>query len=315
MSYLQTTLVKALHVQHMAEQSSLPQAVKAAEIYGEGSAVTELINQTKGFINGSTTDYAQLQASSQFINLAKERSIIGAIEATGKPVIHMPLAEHLLALDLAPAQVVAQAYPTQILNSDEGDYTLNERKLGGFIIVNDRVLSEAYFPKVEPLINQALINSYVHGENLDFVNMLTSAASPSKIPATANFKADLLAALAGVADVSNAVVLMNPKTALELSASLTSPADTLGVQGGIVAGVPVIASTAVTPDQKIVLDCSKLVLASNSTVELRKTNEAVVKDSTGQNVLLFQQNKTAIMLRAFTGYGVLEDYQPKVIEG
>lgn len=313
MSYLQTTLVKALHIRHVAETTSQPAHEKAIEIYGASSAVAEMIqgNLKNIFNNSGLPDYAAVQASSQFINLAKETSIIGAIESTGKPVIHMPIDESLIGLELAPVQPVAQAYPTQTLSDEQQEFTLVPHKLGGFIVVSDRFLSDHYFPKVEPLINQALLSSYVRGENLDFVAMVSSDALT--VASTSSFKADLANALASMDNPANAIILMNPATALTESINLNNPADSLGVLGGFIAGVPVIADIAVPVGKKIVIDASRLVIASNAVVDIRLTNEAMVSDLVGQPIHLFQQNKAAFMILATTGYSFLAGYQPIII--
>ena len=91
--------------------------------------------------------------------------------------------------------------------------------------------------------------------------------------------------------------------------------DNLGVNGGDIRGIPVITNKSVVVTSKIVFDVTKLILASDPTVEVKLTNEAMVVGTTGQNVYLFQENKLAIKVMGLNGYKFMTGYTATVIKG
>lgn len=309
-----TTLVKSVFVQHNAEKTATPEAKYAIKHFGETSAVAKLIS-AKNFSNPSQADYASIAASQQFIGLIKEKSLIGQIEALGKNLA-MPLNVPMGTLDLSPCAVVSQAFPTAILTESSNiGLSLDFKKIGGYAIFPDRYFTSDYFPLVEPLINSALINSYVAGENADFISAITTGATIN--PATGSTKPNLLTdiynAVMAVTDPQDAVIILNPQTALHIANELEL--DSLGVNGGSIRGVTVITNKAVATTSKIVFDVTKLILASDPIVEIKRTGEANVKSSTGQDVYLFQENKIAVQVMGINGYQFAPNYKAIVIEG
>ena len=84
-----TTLVKSIFSHHRAEKDSISPESFAINHFGKNSAVVQVI-ASKGFTNPSQEDYAAIAATQQFINLTKEKSLIGQIEVLGKNLF-MPL--------------------------------------------------------------------------------------------------------------------------------------------------------------------------------------------------------------------------------
>ncbi|MEN8400691.1 hypothetical protein [Acinetobacter towneri] len=309
-----TTLAKKLFVQRQAELNPHQHISKhAIDLFGENSAVAKLMVQ-KDFTSPSQEDYAAIAASQQFVNLIKEKSLIGQIEAIGKHLA-MPLNKPLSSFDLSACEVVTQAQPTAILSeTSEIGFTLDFKKIGGYAIFPDRYLSREYYAQVEPLINTALQNSYIAGENADFIDMLTTdatvtIATGSTMP---SLLADITNALASIDDPQDAAILINPFTALEIANTLEL--DSLGVNGGSLRGITVITNKSVPQNQKIVFDLTKLVLAADPSVEIKLTNEANVYDSTGTTVALFQQNKIAVKIMGVNGYAFKTGYTATIIE-
>lgn len=309
-----TTLVKSVFVSHNAEKQAQPKEKIAIEHFGKSSAVAQMF-AAKGFTDPTQADYAEIAASQQFINLVKEKSLIGQIEALGKNLF-MPLNTLLGSFDLSPCAVVSQALPTALLTETSNlGITLDSKKIGGYAIFPDRYFKSDYFALVEPLINSALVTSYVAGENADFITSITTgatitAATGSTMPA---FLTDITSAVTSVDDPQDAIILLNPKTALKIANELEL--DSLGVNGGSIRGIPVITNTSVAETQKIVFDVTKLILASDPTVEIKQTNEANVKGATGEEVYLFQENKIALKVLGFNGYEFMTGYKATVIEG
>lgn len=309
-----TTLVKSVFAHHRAEKDSTSPENFAINHFGKNSAVAQVI-AAKGFTNPSQEDYAAIAATQQFINLTKEKSLIGQIEVLGKNLF-MPLNTLLGSFDLSPCEVVEQKEPTAILTEESNiEFTLNFKKIGGYAIFPERYFKSDYFSKIEPLINTALINSYVAGENADFITTITADAT--EVAATGTTAIALLAdiedSLTSIDDPQNAIILLNPKTALKIANELDL--DNLGVNGGDIRGIPVITNKSVVVTSKIVFDVTKLILASDPTVEVKLTNEAMIVGTTGQNVYLFQENKLAIKVMGLNGYKFMTGYTATVIKG
>ena len=228
----------------------------------------------------------------------------------------MPLNTLLGSFDLSPCKVVKQKEPTEILteNSDI-EITLDFKKIGGYAIFPERYFKSDYFSKIEPLINSALLKSYVAGENADFITTIATGAA--QVTATGSTMATLLAdiesAISSIDDPQDAIILLNPKTALKIANELEL--DSLGVSGGSIRGIPVITNKSVAATSKIVFDASKLILADDPTIEVKLTNEAMVTGTTGQNVYLFQENKVAVKVMGLNGYEFVNGYTATVIEG
>ena len=308
-----TTLVKSIFVQHRAEKESTRPEEFAIKHFGQSSAVAQMI-ASKGFTSPSEADYAAIAASQQFVSLVKEKSLIGQIEALGKN-LYMPLNTPLSSFDLSPCEVVPQAMPTSILTeTSEIGFNLDFKKIGGYAIFPERYFKSDYYSKVEPLINTALINSYIAGENADFIESITADATT--VTATGSTMAALLTditnALASIDDPQDAVLLLNPFTALNIANELEL--DSLGVNGGSIRGIPVITNKSVNENKKIVFDLTKLTLATDPIVELKLTNEATITTATGEPVYLFQENKVAIKVLGVNGYKFKTGYTATVIE-
>lgn len=309
-----TTLVKSAFVQHNSEVQSRPREKLAIEYFGKSSAVAQLV-AAKGFSDPSQEDYAAIAASQQFISLVKEKSIIGQIEELGKHKA-MPLNTLLSSFDLSPCEVVPQAAPVNILreSSDIG-FTLDFKKIGGYAIFPDRYFSWPSFAKVESLINEALLQSYVAGENADFIETITADATT--VTATGStmpgLLGDITEALDGIEDPQSVIILLNPKTALTIANDLELT--DLGVNGGNLRGIPVITNVAVPETRKIIFDATKLVIAADPSVEIKATTESAVKGMTGDDVYLFQENKIALQIMGINGYKFMTSHTAIVIEG
>lgn len=309
-----TTLVKSVFTQHQAAKGHISPQEVAIKHFGASSAVAQMM-ASKGFTDPTQADYAAIAASQQFINLVKEKSLIGQIEALGKN-LYMPLNTPLSSFDLSPCEVVPQAMPTSILTeTSEIGFNLDFKKIGGYAIFPERYFKSDYYSLVEPLINTALINSYVAGENADFIETITADATT--VTATGStmptLLADITSALASIDDPQDAILLLNPFTALNIANELEL--DSLGVNGGSIRGIPVITNKSVNENQKIVFDLTKLTLATDPIVELKLTNEATVTTATSEPVYLFQENKVAIKVLGINGYKFLDGYKATVIEG
>lgn len=308
-----TTLVKSIFAQRQAEKGHISPQEVAVKHFGASSAVAQMM-ASKGFTDPTQADYAAIAASQQFINLVKEKSLIGQIEALGKN-LYMPLNTPLSSFDLSPCEVVPQAMPTSILTeTSEIGFNLDFKKIGGYAIFPERYFKSDYYSLVEPLINTALINSYVAGENADFIETITADATT--VTATGStmptLLADITSALASIDDPQDAILLLNPFTALNIANELEL--DSLGVNGGSIRGIPVITNKSVNENQKIVFDLTKLTLATDPIVELKLTNEATVTTATSEPVYLFQENKVAIKVLGVNGYKFLDGYTATVIE-
>lgn len=309
-----STLIKSVFIKHNAEKSTFEPEKLAINHFGKSSAVAQLLAE-KGFTSPSQQDYAAIAASQQFVNLVKEKSLIGQIEALGRNLF-MPMKEALSSFDLSACEIVPQAQPTAILTEvSELEFKIDVKKIGGYAIFPERYFTSDVFSKVEPLINSALINSYVAGENADFINMLnTDATVTTATGATkAAILADLTAALTSIDDQQNAVILLNPLTSLSLANELDL--DSLGVNGGFIRGIPVITNKSVPQNQKIIFDASKLILATDPTVQIALSNEATVNSLTDTPVYLFQENKMAIKVMGVNGYQFKTGHSATVIEG
>lgn len=308
-----TTLVKSVFAQRQAEKDHIPAQEVAIKHFGAASAVAQMM-ASKGFTDPTQADYAAIAASQQFINLVKEKSLIGQIESLGKN-LYMPLNKPLSAFDLAPCEVVPQKEPTKILTEkSQIGITLDFKKIGGYAIFPERYFESDTYSLVEPLINTALINSYVAGENADFIETITADATT--VTATGftmpTLLADITSALASIDDPQNAILLLNPFIALKIANELEL--DSLGVNGGSIRGIPVITNKSVNENQKIVLDLTKLIFATDPSVDIKLTNEATVTTMTNEPVYLFQENKVAIKVLGINGYKFLDGYKATVIE-
>lgn len=309
-----TTLIKSVFIKHNAEKDTFEPEKLAINHFGKSSAVAQLLAE-KGFTNPSQQDYAAIAASQQFVNLVKEKSLIGQIEALGRNLF-MPMKEALSSFDLSACEVVAQAQPTAILTEvSELEFKIDAKKIGGYAIFPERYFTSDVFSKVEPLINSALINSYVAGENADFIESITADATT--VTATGSTMPTLLAditdALASIDDPQDAILLLNPFTALNIANELEL--DSLGVNGGFIRGIPVITNKSVPQTQKIIFDASKLILATDPTVQIALSNEATVNSLTDTPVYLFQENKMAIKVMGVNGYQFKTGHSATVIEG
>lgn len=308
-----TTLVKQVFIQHLSKIENKHPEELAIKYFGASSAIAKMM-AAKGFSDPENGDYAAIAASEQFINLVKEKSLIGQLEELGKHK-PMPLNTLLSSFDLSPCKVVPQAYPTEILSETSNiGFTLDFKKIGGYAIFPDRYFSWPSFSKVEPLINDALINSYIAGENEHFIESITADATT--VTATGSTMPTLLAditnALASTDDPQDAILLLNPFTALDIANELEL--DSLGVNGGFIRGIPVITNKSVPQTQKIIFDITKLLLAADPSVEITASSESTVKNMSGEDVFLFQENKIALQIMGINGYKFLDGYKATVIE-
>lgn len=309
-----TTLVKSIFVQHQSEVNCIAKEDIAIKHFGASAAVVQLVN-AKGFTDPSREDYAAIAASQQFINLTREKSLIGQIEALGKN-LYMPLNKELSSFDLSPCAPVPQREPTAILTeTSEIGFALDFKKIGGYAIFPNRYFKSDYYSLVEPLINTALINSYTAGENADFIETITADATSivSTGSTMSAVLADITSALSSIIDPKDAVILLNPFTALDIANELEL--DSLGVNGGSIRGIPVITNKSVNENQKIVFDLTKLILANDPSVALRLADEATVTSMTDEPVFLFQESKVAIKVMGINGYKFKTGYTATVIEG
>lgn len=309
-----TTLVKRVFVQHLSQVNQIPPEEIAIKEFGKSSAVAQMM-ASKGFMSPSEEDYAGIAASQQFISLVKETSLIGQLETLNKN-LYMPLNTPLSSFDLSACEVVLQREPTHLLTEKSKiGLTLDFKKIGGYAIFPDRYFKTELYSKVEPLVNTALIKSYTAGENADFIETITEDATT--IAATgsdkASIKSDIKSALASIDDPKDAVILLNPNTALDIAEELDL--DSLGVNGGSIRDIPVITNKSVGEDQKIVFDLTKLILANDPSVALQLADEATVTSMTNEPVFLFQENKVAIKVMGVNGYKFLDGYTATVIEG
>lgn len=298
----ETTLVKSLFCQAVSE-SPLDTVQVAIKTFGENSAVAKLHAQ-KNFSLPSSTDYNEIAASQQFINLIEVSSLLGRIKQLNKH-IEMPLYTKVSSFDLEDCKVIKQSQPTNLLNeTSQIGFTLESKKIGGFAIFPNFYFKNDMFSKVEPVINQALINSYVAGENTDFISMVKSGAVKSS---------NIDDALLLIKDPKNAVIIMHPSDALTLAKKYQL--NTLGVTGGSYYGVSVLTDKSVIQGEKYIFDLSKLVLASDPMIALKKTDEATVQDLVGEAVYLFQQSKTAIKVIGENGYKFMNGYNAVLVIG
>lgn len=309
-----TTLVKSVFAHHQAAKGHIAPQEVAIKHFGAASAVAQMM-ASKGFTDPTQADYAGIAASQQFISLVKEKSLIGQIESLNKN-LYMPLNTPLSSFDLSACEVVLQREPTHLLTEKSKiGLTLDFKKIGGYAIFPDRYFKAELYSKVEPLINTALINSYVAGENADFIETITADAI--SVPSTGNTKeallSDITAAVTSLEDAQNAVIVLNPNTALSIANTLDL--ETLGVNGGSIRDIPVITNKSVDESQKIVFDLTKLILATDPSVVLQLSDEATVTTMTNEPVYLFQENKVAIKVLGINGYKFLDGYKATVIEG
>ncbi|MEB3754302.1 hypothetical protein [Acinetobacter sp. MD2(2019)] len=298
----ETTLVKSLYCQINSNEST--QAVNIAKkTFGEQSAVTKLL-ANKSFSNPSQQDWNNITASQQFINLIESISLVGQLKALNKH-IELPLDTMLSSFDLMDCQVVLQSEPTAVLNeSSKIGFKLESKKIGGFAIFPDRYFNSDLFDKIEPMINQALANSYAAGENTDLINTLKTDAVEV---------ANLDTALQGIKEIKNAVIAMNPADAMQLAKSINS--DKLGVNGGVYFDIPAITNKSILEGEKLIFDLSKLVLAQDPSIVIQQAAESFVVDMTGQPVYLFQENKKAIKIVGYTGYEFMTGYKATLVKG
>lgn len=307
-----STLVKNLFVDIHTENAPNEQKYDfAVKQFGDQSAVSKMV-LSKSFTEPNQVDLNALTATSQFLNLVNERSLLGQIKALE---LHneLPLKETLTAFDLEPCSLVPQAMPTAILNTNEElGFSLTARKIGGYAIFPESYFSSQRYSGLESLINNALIDSYTAGENADFVAAIsTGALTQTATGATLTALLNDISTAAATYDLKSTVVLMNPQTALTLATDLDLA---LTVNGGTIRGITVFTDKSVPLNKKIVFDLSRLITGSDQTIDIRKTNQATVKSMTNQDVYLFQQNKVAVMVLGVNGYSLIDSIAT-VIEG
>ncbi len=242
-------------------------------------------------------------ASMEFFNLVAERSIIGRMAGLRR----MPLLTRAISvIGGSTSHWVGGGKPKPISALLFGDTLLPPRKVIALTVVT-RELLESSDPAAEGVIRNDLIRAVVDALDVAFADPANAGVADVMPPSITNGvtpSADIQALIRDFSgDLSAAVLLMNPATAVSLS-SATNP--NIGARGGELVGVPVVTARSVAEGDIALVDPTGIALGEGHAA-VRVTTEATVEmldsslqqdatDGTGTSLVsLWQSNAVGIL--------------------
>ncbi|WP_244564478.1 phage major capsid protein [Rhizobium sullae] len=216
-------------------------------------------------------------ATAEFFQLVAERSIIGRMAGLRR----MPLLTKAISvIGGSTAHWVGQGKAKPITAMVFGDTFLPSRKVIALTVIT-RDLLESADPAAEGVLKTDLLRAVVDALDSAFVNPANAGIAdvmPASITNGLTPSADLEALVSDFAgDLSAAVFVMNPATAVSLS---SADRPNIGARGGELFGVPVVTSRNVAEGDITLADPTGIALGEG-TAAVRITTEATIemKDS------------------------------------
>ncbi|ANK84169.1 phage capsid family protein [Rhizobium sp. N1314] len=212
-------------------------------------------------------------ATVEFFQLVAERSIVGRMAGLRR----MPLLTRSISVvGGSTAHWVGEGKPKPVSALVFGDALLPSRKIIALCVCT-RELLESSDPAAEGVIKTDLVRAVADALDSAFIDPSNAGIAdvvPASITNSVTQSADLEALVSDFAgDLSAAVFVMNPATAVSLS---SADRPNIGARGGELSGVPVITSRNVAEGNIVLADPTGIALGEGS-ADLRVTTEATVE--------------------------------------
>ena len=282
----------------VARSGSTELAVSSLEDAGDydGALVIKSMQST-GDVTG-----AGVGVFDSFLPLIQRRSLIGQIDAV-RPFYKVPENVRVLFGDNPDAAFVREGAEIPILQSDLATVVMTPKRISAIQIITEELARS----NAEHLLSKSIITSTAKAESQTFISQLAaSQESPAGAlygltPLTGTSLADDLATLVASfdGDLSQAVLVVSPKTAIKLAAVYP----TAGINGDA-AGLPIIANHAVPNDLMAIIEPQRVLLSDSGVdIEISKDATLVMRDEDGVTVTgdlnLFQQNLQACRVNRY----------------
>lgn len=324
-----TDFVRLLAALAVAGAGGLPAArAAAATRWGEPSVVTRAFDSalTTGSLHG--VDFRVLMAG--FLQAAQSESVIerlGLLMPVRRVGFNIPVAR-----EVRPAAVewTAQGGKKLVGSMSLEPLKLDVKKIAGAVALTVEALRQAG-PDIERAIAASLTSAYAA---LEAQSLLSDFPGDEGRPAgllhgvtpvhatgdtAADFAADVKSALAGFqGDLSRAVWVTSSADAIAMATLDVTFTANVSATGGVLAGVPLIATPAAPQGQLILLDTGALILAADVPT-LDTTTEATIDsvdaDGVVSTLLLWQMNLLAVLIERAVNWTFARENSVAVITG
>lgn len=240
----------------------------------------------------------------EFFAMATEQSLLGRLSNLRRIAFNVGT---IRQSKRAAGHWVAEGSPIRVSSQDLQTYSLPPLKVASIVISTEEAL-QAWGEVSEAALQRDLLDTIALGIDRAFADP-ANAGEPGESPASVSSGGIQIASSGDVATDINALfdayegdfraasIAMHPKTAVQIGLAPAGLGETkLTVQGGVLAGVPVVASEGVPFGTIVLLDAGAIAYGARD-FQMTTSNEAVLEvdddsDET-QHVSLWQNNLVA----------------------
>jgi HK97 family phage major capsid protein len=308
--------VRLIRCMVVAKGDAMTAALVAPTLFPNDPLVAQILKTaanaggTSGVWGSQLWQYQTLAA--EFIEASRPSSIVGRLtDARRVP----PLVRVARTISASTVGWVGDAAPKPVSEMAFDEILLGASKICGVVVVSQELAKSAN-PSAEGIIRADLIascNAFVDLEFISPSNVAVADVHPGSIlsgvtgiasagATAANVVTDLNAAvaalLAGGSSMVSPLWILHPAVAVKIALLRDSQGGTafpgLGCNGGTLAGIPAITSTAVPKTTSggsiiVLLDQAEVIIADDSRIEIDTSSEASAQMSSTPSSAAYQQ--------------------------
>ncbi|OLL29496.1 hypothetical protein BTH42_22460 [Burkholderia sp. SRS-W-2-2016] len=300
----------------------------AAGRWGEASTVARALQRAveTGSLGG--VDYAALAQG--FIQLLQADSIIERLDAIS-PMRRAPFFAPL-ARETKPARVewTAEGMRKIVADMSLAPLKVQPRKIAGGVVMTVESLRQTA-GELERAVSASLAAAYAMAEGATLLSahpgdearpaglLYGITPTPASGAGADAFAADVHAALANFrGDLSRSVWIANAADAVSMNLLDTTFTANVTASGGVLGGLPLVASPAAPQGMLVLVDVSALVLAADpplADVTSEATIDVVDDDGVVTTALLWQSNLTCVLIERRINWLVARDGAVAAVSG
>ncbi|MEM5419839.1 phage major capsid protein [Paraburkholderia ferrariae] len=300
------TFVKFLRCWARAGGDPLAAAEMCRKDYGNDAPALSLCQRAIIASGNMGGDAAFRAALNDFLNGVRAFDVLARIDALS-PLHAVPVRTRVLVENEAPvAHWIGEGQPKPVSGASFEQVTIEPAKACGLIVVTkeivhlatdaaERALTRSLQRAVAKLTSAAAFST---APDADAPPSLLAGAT--EVPATGNVQADMAALVAAFeGDIERAVLVVSSNTAMALVLAGFG-GDRFGVKGGVIFGLPCVASADV-PDNVVALVDSAGIAYGDDGLDLSTAEHATVTID-GAAVGLWQRNLVGFRAERFVSW-------------
>lgn len=307
-----------------------------AEFLPELQAIIRSVNSTATTTDpewaGELVDYKSV--ANEFVEFMRPATIVGKFGQNGIPSLReVPFRMKVSRqTEGTKAQWVGEGKPKPLTKGKFGSITLDMAKVAAIVTMTDELIKQSS-PKADLVIRDDLVKAIGERLDRDFVDpdkaenkglspgSITNGLTPIPSTGTPSKDINLLFKVLIQNEISpaKAVLILPSILALQLAGRQNPlgqneyPNITMG--GGMINGIPVIASQSVPDGLVILAAADEIFLADEGRVDIDASEQATVVDEEGNISSLWQENLLGIRAERFINWAKRKPNAVSFIEG